>query len=559
MRITAVYAKNFRTLEDFELSFSADYCTISGRNNAGKTSVIRIIQNFLSADSHYRHYNEFEDISYVRDHTQWAEGEDLSVSIGLEIHKEDDAEVFFVVQKFSPVEISGEKAQVRLSQTFHKDGSSRIESTVNGNNLDTQTSSELLKKFRGADNIVIHNSTSPQMRYFWAQEGLTEVLESHFTSGDKKKIKDAEKTLTMRVRQAAKQHKEELGRLLGKLKESYQVELTTVDRSRSSTYPLAIKLTDKSVEVPLGDWGSGTQNRTRVMISILNAVRIRASQLPADRSTPVVIVEEPESFLHPSAQAEFGKVLNQLAAELKVQIIATTHSPYMLNQSIPKANILLDRKIFRGKLKETEIAKVDGSKWMLPFAENLGLIPSDFEELKDVFSAGADRVILVEGLIDQEYLEAVRDKYPHLYKIPADVKIIPYGGKDALKNTQLLKFLIQKFDKAFITFDRDCDSEVSKWLEKIGLVRDQDFCCVGRETPGSDCIEGLLPTEIKSKIYAEHHELVTRIVSSDTKARNDARSELKQKMLSEFKNNKYEDKDMKGLASLIKAMSAAFT
>ncbi len=65
------------------------------------------------------------------------------------------------------------------------------------------------------------------------------------------------------------------------------------------------------------------------------------------KSTPVVVTEEPESFLHPSAQSEFGNVLNDLADELGIQIIATTHSPYMLGQNDPDANTILTRRFFR--------------------------------------------------------------------------------------------------------------------------------------------------------------------------------------------------------------------
>jgi hypothetical protein len=37
------------------------------------------------------------------------------------------------------------------------------------------------------------------------------------------------------------------------------------------------------------------------------------------------MIEEPECFLHPSAQAEFGRILRDLAEEFQVQVIITTH------------------------------------------------------------------------------------------------------------------------------------------------------------------------------------------------------------------------------------------
>jgi predicted ATPase len=67
-------------------------------------------------------------------------------------------------------------------------------------------------------------------------------------------------------------------------------------------------------------------------MAILQANRIKTTAPPDDKITPLVVIEEPESFLHPSAQSEFGRILGALSAEFGIQIIATTHSPYMLNQ-----------------------------------------------------------------------------------------------------------------------------------------------------------------------------------------------------------------------------------
>ena len=95
--------------------------------------------------------------------------------------------------------------------------------------------------------------------------------------------------------------------------------------------PFSITLGDRRMEVPLDDWGSGTRNRTLVLLALFRARQIADSEASAGKITPVLIIEEPESFLHPSAQAEFGRVLQDLAEEFGVQVLVTTHSPYLLN------------------------------------------------------------------------------------------------------------------------------------------------------------------------------------------------------------------------------------
>lgn len=557
MKLREVSAKSFRTLEDLTVEFKDNYCTLSGRNNAGKTAIVTIIRHFLDDEDRPYLYGE-NSLSFVRDHTQWSASEEMEVSVKIELDRHDDSEVFFVVEKFAAGPIEGVVANVRLVETFSSQGGSQLICNVNGSDLDSQNSSEIAKKLKSASNLVVHNSTAPNRRIYYLSGEMTEVLESHFSQEDRKKILDAERNLANKVKAAAKQHKEELAALLGRLGENYDVELTTLDRSGSSRFPLNVKLNDKSVDANLGGWGSGTQNRTRVLISVLEADRIRKSQSPENRSTPVVIVEEPESFLHPSAQAEFGKVLNNLAEDFSIQILATTHSPYMLNQNNPEANLLLERKVIRSKLKQTEKVETAGDEWMLPFAANLGVVKDEFIPWKKIVGSANSRIILVEGEIDVEYFRVFKERFPDIYTIPNDVEIVGYGGKGALKNTLVLQFMVSRLDRVYITFDLDAESEVVRKLESIGLQVDKDFCAVGVAKPGRECIEGLLPESILRSVYAENVDDVMALGSTNSNAKRSAKSNLKQAALEKFKSAALTGAEIPEMAKLIKNIARAF-
>jgi len=559
MKICSISARNFRTLQDFNIDFKPNYCAISGKNNAGKSAVIRLIQFFFSDRAEDRFLLPGEEtISFARDATQWTSCDDMEVSVSVEIDREEDSEVFFIVQTFSTEKIVPKSVMVGINVVFYRDGSQKVSCNVNHEHIEEQRASEILKKFRSTSNLVVHNSTSQSRQYYYVSGSYTEVMETHFSAEDRRKILEAEKGLQTRVKRAARQHKEELEKLLGRLSDKYQVELSSIERGRSSKFPLELKLTDKSVEVPLVDWGAGTQNRTRVLMSVLDAMRMRSSVTAKDRSTPVFIVEEPESFLHPSAQAEFGQVLNGLAEELKIQIIATTHSPYMLNQSDPSANILLDRKLYRGFLRETVIKDTSGDDWMLPFASNLGIIPSEFVSWKNVFASVGNRVLLVEGDIDKEYLLSIREKFPEIYKIPSDVEIVPYGGKDSLKNTSILQFMINRLGRVFITFDLDAKSELKHSLERIGLQEGRDFIAIGIEAAGSQCIEGLLPDSVKKSVFAAKHETVSAMMAQDANVRRSAKSKLKRFLLDEFNSSSVNAREMNGFKGLINQIKDGF-
>ncbi|WP_103172922.1 ATP-dependent endonuclease [Paracoccus sp. SY] len=421
-----------------------------------------------------------------------------------------------------------------------------------------QEASEILKKLQNSHNLVVHNSTDAERRaYYYFGDTLSEMFDMHLSGDERKKIQEAEKSLQTRVKQAAKKHKENLTELLGKLKDKYEVELATIDRS-SSRLPISVKLTDKSVEVPLSDWGAGTQNRTRIMISVLEAVRLSNSDSPENRSAPLVLVEEPESFLHPSAQAEFGRVLSDLAREFNIQILATTHSPYMLNQSDPPANILIERKLTRGKARAAEVVDVSASNWMQPFSRILGVASAEFPAWHEVFSSAKSRVVLVEGAIDKEYFEFIKKKYPEIYHIPPDVEVVSYGGKDSLKNTQLLKFMTEKFAKIFITFDLDCRDEAEKSLQRLGLVQNTHYCWIGVDADGAQCIEGLLPDRIRGDVYGSNIPLVTKLQSASSKVRNEASAELKKKYLEAFKSSELTEKELSSFKNVFKVIGRAF-
>jgi predicted ATP-dependent endonuclease of OLD family len=191
------------------------------------------------------------------------------------------------------------------------------------------------------------------------------------------------------------------------------------------------------------------------------------------------MIEEPESFLHPSAQAEFGRVLRTLANDLKIQTIVTTHSPYMLCQENVKSNVLLARKESRGRLKATELVGLEEHSWMEPFSKILGLDNSEFTAWKEILRTDKSFVLLVEGELDKRYLEYIHSLSHASLQLPDGLEIIPYDGKDALKNTILLKFIVEKFKRVYITFDLDAKAELERVMQQIGLKEGHDYLAIG--------------------------------------------------------------------------------
>jgi putative ATP-dependent endonuclease of the OLD family len=530
MKIHSVAARNFRTLVDFEHTFDRGYCAISGPNNAGKSCIIRIIQHFLEdQEKKFFIYNRPE-ITFENDKTQWIDCEKLEISICLEIDRKEDSETFFFVDKFTAKTIDSDSFDLKLAQTFRPNALASTVVSVDVDELDEKTSLEIFRKLKSAANIVVHNSTNSGAHKHFFGEGFTQLGESQMDDKDKKVLKEAERQLKLRISQVAKKQTEELTKMLGRLDESYVIDLTMVESLRVAAFPLAVSLQDKHVQGPLQEWGSGTRNRTEILMSLMEAARIKLAASEENRTTPVVILEEPESFLHPVAQAEFGKLLTLLSDELGVQIIATTHSPYMLNHAKPGSNTLVRRKFDKKKYFATEVVDTSGENWMEPFATILGIIPPEFSSWKSVLGLNSDVVVLVEGEIDKKYFEYFRERYPNVYQLPASVEIEAYGGKDSLQNVALLRFARRRFKKMFVTFDRDAEKAVTKSLKTIAMVDGVDFLPIGKEDAGSDCIEGLVPESVVASVYAKEIGLVRAASSASAETRKSARNNLKNKL-----------------------------
>jgi hypothetical protein len=273
-----------------------------------------------------------------------------------------------------------------------------------------------------------------------------------------------------------------------------------------------------------------------ILLTLLKARQVSEARASASKITPIVVIEEPESFLHPSAQAEFGRLLQVIAEEFRIQVVATTHSPYMLSQTQPESNILLERRIVRGQQRETIRRETAGSGWMLPFGAALGIDNAAFEPWKEALFGQADSILLVEGDIDAEYFTMLRDSVHGANALVFEGDILPYDGRDALKNTVLLKFLKSRFPKVFITFDLDSMSELKKPLEALGLTSGQDYLPIGVDQPGKRSVEGLLPEIVRSTVFGQNVDLVQQALQGTGDEKRVATRRLKRLLLEEFKN-----------------------
>lgn len=322
-----------------------------------------------------------------------------------------------------------------------------------------------------------------------------------------------------------------------------------------------ISLKEKGADISLDDWGSGTKNRTLIFLNILNAKRSQQMEegMESDKITPVILIEEPESFLHPQAQAEFGRILQDLANNLQIQIIVTTHSPYLLCFKSPQANILLERNL-NPKSKDTSSHTVDthSDLWYEPFVNALGINAMNFGPMKDLIFSETSKILLVEGPIDKEYFQYFQDEKFGTKALRSDIEIFAYDGADNAKNTILMNFIKKKFKKVVLTVDIDRYSDIKSSVISIGFTEKKDLFAIGKNGIGKRCIEGLIPSSSWSAVLSRNPELAQIIALENGKEQKKAKNEIKKKLLDDFKNTPISDTSHGDFYSIISKLNKAF-
>lgn len=536
MKIRSINIKNFRSIENTVIEFEDYYTAICGKNNSGKSNILRVILNILSRRSYFDRFSFDSDFPIWKDKRK---GESIDLSLFLFLDKDADSGLiqfinyFTAEKKEEDIEIPVEDMELKINYSIHQDSKNNVTEIITNENVisNKYKVAEVLRRIQFTQNFVFHNSTQIDRR-FRRGHGNVEILDDKTKSSIDAKIKSINKELSKKVQQ----HKTELQSLIGRLQEKYEVNLSFSGLDFTLNHvPYEITLGEKKFAMPLEDWGSGTKNRTLILSTIFNAKNQIDQEDSTNRVTPIVIIEEPESFLHPLAQAEFGRVLQDLSSELEIQVIATTHSPYMLSHHNPKSNLLVKRKISRNKLRETYIEPIDEENWREPFELALGMIGPEFDTLKNAFFSNENKILLVEGEIDKEYFELLKKDKHNGNKLKFEGEIFAYDGFGFLTNNILMKFIKNRFSEVVITLDLDTCDKVENNLKRAGFEKNKSYFIVGKDTPGNRCIEGLIPQHIKDEVNNENGDVIQGLLSGNKDEVKSAKSRLKQLYLAKFK------------------------
>jgi energy-coupling factor transporter ATP-binding protein EcfA2 len=206
----------------------------------------------------------------------------------------------------------------------------------------------------------------------------------------------------------------------------------------------------------LADQGDGVKNYLGMVLHLMTS------------SSPIVIIDEPEAFLHPAQARSLGRHLGEQARTHSRQLLTATHDRDfilgLLSAECPVTVIRLDRRGSTGTVDSLPAARVK-AVWDRPALRYSNILQGLFHRL----------VVVCEGDADCRWYAAVLDDAAAAAGVASDEALfVPGGGKDQVPHAvQALQSLnIRTF--ALVDFDAILDINYLKALLEVRVDRYQD-------------------------------------------------------------------------------------
>lgn len=150
-------------------------------------------------------------------------------------------------------------------------------------------------------------------------------------------------------------------------------------------WPLEPEHDRQDLAIPLSQSGSGVGQVLSILYVVLNS------------SSSIILIDEPQSFLHPGATRTLIEVLKQSPQH---QFIFSSHSPSVISAVSPTSIIKTSIKDYQGNLQSITMQD----------SRNMGSVLADLGvRLSDVF--GYDNILWVEGPTEEKCFPLIIEKF----------------------------------------------------------------------------------------------------------------------------------------------------
>ncbi|MFB9271043.1 MULTISPECIES: ATP-dependent nuclease [Flavobacteriaceae] len=494
MKIKSIKIENYRGIRTAQNIQLSNFTSIVGRNDSGKSIILNAVATFLNIKDYPVTFHDFNDFgnpiiiecSFGKENIL----EILEAKIKTKIKKENGLDEFLIdilpnnlltIRKtINAPKKAFDTEQILISDYDSPDfyflyGKSddelnqilekyEIEIPVEGKGRNSKIEKiKYIKEYCQGNEIPTINrfiddeykvtSLLPDVELFVSDYGLE--ADTKFKSNSVSEIQlyldeesKEEKKLDLVKKEIESEMQKEASSVKSYMK-TYVSSLKSVEIKPTISWKDAIKSVDVSFQfdgddklIPMSHKGTGYRR-------LFMVARFRYLAEKKKGSNIIYLIEEPETFLHPSAQEDLINAFRDLSEEN--QIIISTHSPIFVGATDINSVVLCKKEEQSTYVTTTEENKID---FINEIIKELGVKPSF--NLRDDF----EKILFVEGKDDLEFYKKVTSELLEK-NLEEKALILPVGGSsvDSFVNISYFKnngrdlFLILDSDRGLSVKD----------------------------------------------------------------------------------------------------------
>lgn len=489
MKIKYINIKNFRALKNVKIDLEKDLSVIIGKNNTGKTSLLLVLEEFLSNNPNF----EKEDFN----NEIWGDDKPF-ISLELCIEYDDNDDLLLLNPFFCSLDANNNKIFLEFKYEAKADDFKLNNLSKNDNIKDNfqlniyskeKENEKYLNKCDIKDIIKLIN-----FKYIRASRCIKEQENNNVSNLAKNYYENSTKN------DLKKSNINDFNNIVNKTnteftekyKEFFQPFFKTMDsfnfqdingqnnlsiksnikiNSLISDNTSIIYKNDENFEIPEGHNGLGYTNLLFLCLKIKEFCDTFKKE---EKAINLLFVEEPEAHMHPQMQYVFMENIKNFISNQNVsnlQTMITSHSPYVVSRT--SFNNLKYFNYYNNSIKANNCSELENSE-----TDNIKFVKK-YLEIDKYEMFFADYVIMVEGNTEKILM-------PYFIKqidktlLNKNISIIEIGGAHAHKFKKFLEFL--KIKTLIITdLDFKIDTNDKMTIQKYDDIK-------GKETTNSSLI-----------------------------------------------------------------------
>lgn len=457
MKITNLRIRNFKSIHDMHLKQIENALILVGQNNTGKTTVLDAVR---AVGGEYK----------ICPEDFWEDGSNIEITVALSFTEED----------LNLLRLKGIISQYRRKEAWLQDFCRKLPS-FSGDTLIFTMSANRDGRIRYQDSIHKHNpyiqEVFPKIYHVDTERRLERLQQDLFLLQEDEILQRMRTGCCMfnQARQCNhcfnciglieqknprnldvfetsklldyKLYQLNLDAFARKVNESFQKNggrediIYTMNRDMEKILQVTteIRLPAQSLTRPISRMGKGM--RSIYLFSLLEAYTEVKESLPS-----IIMIEDPEIFLHPRLQKVAGKILYRLSR--KNQVIFTTHSPNLL----PNFN---SRQIRQVVLQEDGTSDIRQKTDISAILDDLGYTAGDLMNVNFVFIVEGKQDKLRLPILLRKYYSETTDEQGNLLRIA----IITTNSCTNIKTYANLKYMNQIYLRDQFLMIRDSDGK----------------------------------------------------------------------------------------------------